>query len=112
MTSRPALEWRAVEWTPSSQVLAHLDVFEHHRRSRPYRAAVVPTVAERDLDAALDGETREIVREASAELPRFDAEASALEAHVREEFGQAAQSDAQRDARVQELAGLVRSYLK
>ena len=35
-----------------------------------------------------------------------------LEAHVREEFGQAAQSDAQRDARVQELAGLVRSYLK
>ena len=35
-----------------------------------------------------------------------------LEAHVREEFGHAAQSDAQRDARVQELAGLVRSYLK
>lgn len=78
MTSWPALEWRAVEWVPSSQVLAHLDVFERHRRSRPYRAAVVPTVAERDLDAALDGETREIVREASAELPRFDAEASVL----------------------------------
>ena len=35
-----------------------------------------------------------------------------LEAHVREEFGQTAQSDAQRDARVRELAGLVRSYLK
>ena len=35
-----------------------------------------------------------------------------LEAHVREEFGHAVQSGAQRDARVQELAGLVRSYLK
>ena len=35
-----------------------------------------------------------------------------LEAHVREEFGQAVQSDARREARVQELAGLVRSYLK
>lgn len=35
-----------------------------------------------------------------------------LEAHVREEFGQAARSEAQRAARVQELTGLVRSYLK
>ena len=35
-----------------------------------------------------------------------------LEAHVREEFGQAARSDTEREARVQELTGLVRSYLK
>ena len=35
-----------------------------------------------------------------------------LEAHVREEFGQAARSDAQREARVLELTSLVRSYLK
>lgn len=35
-----------------------------------------------------------------------------LEAHVREEFGQAARSDAQREARVAELTSLVRSYLK
>ena len=35
-----------------------------------------------------------------------------LEAHIREEFGQAASSEKQRDARVAELAGLVRSYLK
>lgn len=35
-----------------------------------------------------------------------------LEAHVREEFGQAAGSSAQRQARVAELAGLIRSYLK
>ena len=35
-----------------------------------------------------------------------------LEAHVREEFGQPAQSDAQREARVLELTSLVRSYLK
>ena len=35
-----------------------------------------------------------------------------LEAHVREEFGQAASSEKQRAARVAELAGLVRSYLK
>ena len=35
-----------------------------------------------------------------------------LEAHVREEFGVAARSDAQREARVAELTSLVRSYLK
>ncbi len=35
-----------------------------------------------------------------------------LEAHVREEFGQAAQSATQRDERVAELTGLIRSYLK
>lgn len=35
-----------------------------------------------------------------------------LEAHVREEFGHAAQSDVQREARVLELTSLVRSYLK
>ena len=35
-----------------------------------------------------------------------------LEAHVREEFGHAARSDTEREARVLELAGLVRSYLK
>lgn len=35
-----------------------------------------------------------------------------MEAHVREEFGQAAKSAAQRDARVLELTGLIRSYLK
>lgn len=35
-----------------------------------------------------------------------------LEAHIREEFGQAATSEKQRAARVTELAGLVRSYLK
>lgn len=35
-----------------------------------------------------------------------------LEAHIREEFGQAAESPQQRAARVTELAGLVRSYLK
>lgn len=38
--------------------------------------------------------------------------AEVLEAHVREEFGQAARSDAQRAGRVRELTGLVRSYLK
>ncbi|NJB92840.1 DNA-binding FrmR family transcriptional regulator [Xanthomonas arboricola] len=35
-----------------------------------------------------------------------------LEAHIREDFGHAAASDAQRAERVQELLGLVRSYLK
>jgi len=35
-----------------------------------------------------------------------------LEAHIREEFGQAATSTQEREARVAELAGLVRSYLK
>lgn len=35
-----------------------------------------------------------------------------MEAHIREEFGQPAKNDAQRQARVQEMASLVRSYLK
>lgn len=35
-----------------------------------------------------------------------------MEAHIREEFGQAARSDVQRQARVKEMAALVRSYLK
>lgn len=35
-----------------------------------------------------------------------------LQAHIREDFGHAAASDAQRAERVQDLLGLVRSYLK
>lgn len=35
-----------------------------------------------------------------------------MEAHIREEFGQPAKSSADRQARVREMAGLVRSYLK
>lgn len=35
-----------------------------------------------------------------------------MEAHIREEFGEPARNDAQRKARVQEMAALVRSYLK
>lgn len=35
-----------------------------------------------------------------------------MEAHIREEFGQAASSEAQRAVRVREMTGLVRSYLK
>ena len=35
-----------------------------------------------------------------------------MEAHIREEFGQPAASDQQRKARVEEMTGLVRSYLK
>lgn len=35
-----------------------------------------------------------------------------MEAHIREEFGQPATTDAQRQARVEEMTGLVRSYLK
>lgn len=35
-----------------------------------------------------------------------------MEAHLREEFGQPARSDAQRAARVAEMSSLIRSYLK
>ena len=35
-----------------------------------------------------------------------------MEAHIREEFGQPAASEGQRRARVEEMTGLVRSYLK
>lgn len=35
-----------------------------------------------------------------------------LESHLREQFGHAAHSDAERAARVTEMTGLIRSYLK
>jgi DNA-binding FrmR family transcriptional regulator len=35
-----------------------------------------------------------------------------MEAHIREQFGEAARSVAEREARVREMTGLVRSYLK
>jgi len=35
-----------------------------------------------------------------------------MEAHLREEFGQPAQSDAQRAERVRDMSALIRSYLK
>jgi DNA-binding FrmR family transcriptional regulator len=35
-----------------------------------------------------------------------------MEAHIREAFGQPASDDLQREARVAEMTGLVRSYLK
>ena len=35
-----------------------------------------------------------------------------MEAHIREEFGQPVGTDAQRQARIEEMTGLVRSYLK
>ena len=35
-----------------------------------------------------------------------------MEAHIRETFGQPADDDIQREARVAEMTGLVRSYLK
>lgn len=35
-----------------------------------------------------------------------------LESHLREQFGQAAHSDEERGARVAEMTGLIRSYLK
>ena len=35
-----------------------------------------------------------------------------LESHLREQFGQAAHGDAERAARVAEMTGLIRSYLK
>ncbi|SEM37001.1 DNA-binding transcriptional regulator, FrmR family [Pseudoxanthomonas sp. GM95] len=35
-----------------------------------------------------------------------------MEAHMRETFGHAADSDAQRESRLAEMTGLVRSYLK
>jgi Fic family protein len=54
----------------------HLDVWQRHRIARPYRAAVVPRIA--DLSPRLAPETIAEQSEASAEIARFDADMEVL----------------------------------
>jgi len=66
---------------------------------------------ERALDASVDCGT--VLQQIAGLRGAVDGLMSeVLEAHVREEFGQAARSETQRKARVVELTSLVRSYLK
>jgi Fic family protein len=72
----PALGSEDREWTPSERVLASLDVFERHRITRPYRAAVVPPIAHAipHLAPALIAQ----VTAATDDVARFDEQMASL----------------------------------
>ena len=63
-------------WSPSEQVLAHLDVFARHRLSRPYRSAVLPPIA--DHPVRLESDTLALADEATSTVIRFDERMRAL----------------------------------
>jgi Fic family protein len=70
----PALEWEERAWTPKlPPELVGRRVRERH--AGPYRAAVVPTIAERDI--VLPAAIATAADEASVEIARFDAELGA-----------------------------------
>jgi len=67
----PAVGWEDIVWTASiSPDLVSRRVRERH--SGPYRAAVVPTIA--DLSLHIPGPIAALADEATAEVSRFDAE--------------------------------------
>jgi Fic family protein len=70
----PAIGWEERPWTPrvSSELVS---VAVRRRHSVPYRAAVVPLIAE--LTPTLPGDVLAAADEASAEIARFDAELGA-----------------------------------
>jgi Fic family protein len=78
--SEPTTTWPAVkteprEWT-AAQDDGHLDVWQRHRFSRPYQAAVLPPIA--DLVPRLSDATSAAAEEATTDIARFDAQMAAL----------------------------------
>ncbi|ROS73610.1 Fic family protein [Cellulomonas sp. PhB143] len=71
----PALELEDREWVSTIEP-GHLSVFERTRIERPYRAAVVPEIAEASVRLA--PETREIVEAATQDVVRFDEQMASL----------------------------------
>lgn len=76
--SWPAVEHEEVDWHLEDRIAATLDVFERRRRSRPYRAAVTPDIAELDPAAAVAPDTLEAINDVAPAIIRLDAEMSAL----------------------------------
>ncbi|WP_146340537.1 Fic family protein [Nesterenkonia sp. NBAIMH1] len=78
MSAWPSVSYEQYDWDLPAQVAAHLDVFEQHRRSRPYQAALAPEIAELNPERHLSPETLELAHEATAAAIRFDQYAARL----------------------------------
>ncbi len=65
----PALRYEDREWTSTIEP-GHLSVFERRRIERPYRAAVVPEIADRDVVLPVD--VLEVAEAAVHDVVRFD----------------------------------------
>lgn len=72
-TAWPAVTTVEHAWTATSP---HLDPFQRRRVSRPYRAAVVPLVA--DAVPRVDPAVLQIAEEATLDVARFDVEMASL----------------------------------
>ncbi|MEG3614321.1 Fic family protein [Isoptericola haloaureus] len=71
----PALGYEHRDWVSTIDP-GHLSVFERLRIDRPYRAAVVPEIA--DAQVRLAPETMAVVEEATQDVTRFDEQMSSL----------------------------------
>lgn len=69
----PSLTYEDRPWVPTNP---HLDVYQRIRMSRPYRAAVVPRIA--DLTPRVSPSASRPVEDATLDIARFDAEMAAL----------------------------------
>lgn len=78
MNAWPAVEHEKRPWELPEEVAAYLDVFEQHRRSRPYEAAVVPKIADLHPENFLSSDVLTLAREAAAAVIRFDSYAVSL----------------------------------
>lgn len=74
--SWPVAEVEERDWHPSERVLATLDVFERFRVERPYRAAVLPSIAHET--PAVDAATSALIEHATDDITRFDEQMSAM----------------------------------
>ena len=82
-----------------------------YQRPLPGQAGVMLQALERALEGGADcGAVLQQIAAIRGAVTGLMSEV--LEAHIREEFGQPAGTDAQRQARIEEMTGLVRSYLK
>lgn len=73
--SWPAITAEPREWTAAKDD-GHLDVWQRHRFSRPYQAAVLPPIAK--LAPRLSDTTATAAEGATADIARFDAQMAAL----------------------------------
>ncbi|PJI85548.1 Fic family protein [Luteimicrobium subarcticum] len=76
--SWPALTYERVPWHIAPEIEPHLDIWQKRRMERPYRAAVVPRIADLSPAAHLSRDTLELVERTSTLMLTFDAESATL----------------------------------
>lgn len=74
----PPVTYDVHPWHLDERVAATPDTFERHRRSRPFRAAVTPSISGLDPSRAITPETMEVVHEVTPAVTRLDVEMAAL----------------------------------